>query len=82
MLAKQRAVSHVHKKLISSAMVHTPGIFRAMQNDYGIRGKPRDRAIYMLSNIYQIDEEEAESLLSGRIAVEIDEEQGTVSYEL
>ena len=39
----------IQKQLTSSRMVHTPGLFRALQNDYRIKGEPRRRAIKTLS---------------------------------
>ncbi len=68
------------KQLTSTAMFHTPGLFRALQNDYRIKGKTRRRAIKTLSDGYGIALEEAKGLLSGSIPVEIDEVAGTVTY--
>jgi hypothetical protein len=69
------------KQLTSSAMFHTPGLFRALQNDYRIKGQPRRRAIKILSDGYRLSPEEARGLLSGSIPVEIDEAAGTITYE-
>ncbi len=69
------------KQLTSSAMFHTPGLFRALQNDYRIKGKTRARAIQILSDGYRLSPEEARGLLSGSIPVEIDETAGTITYE-
>jgi hypothetical protein len=69
------------KQLTSSAMFHTPGLFRALQNDYRIKGKTRARAIQILSDGYRLSPEEARGLLSGSIPVEIDEAAGTITYE-
>lgn len=69
------------KQLTSSAMFHTPGLFRALQNDYHIKGKTRACAIKILSDGYRLSPEEARGLLSGSIPVEIDETAGTITYE-
>ena len=69
------------KQLTSSAMFHTPGLFRALQNDYRIKGKTRARAVHILSDGYRLSPEEARGLLSGSIPVEIDEAAGTITYE-
>ena len=69
------------KQLTSGAMVHTPGLFRALQNDYRIKGKTRVRAVQILSDGYRLSLEEAQGLLSGSIPVEIDEAAGTITYE-
>jgi hypothetical protein len=69
------------KQLTSSAMFHTPGLFRALQNDYCIKGKTRARAIQILSDGYRLSSAEAQGLLSGSIPVEIDEAAGTITYE-
>ena len=61
-------------------MFHTPGLFRALQNDYRIKGKPRLHAIKTLSNGYGLSREEAAGLLSGAIKSEIDEAAGTVTF--
>jgi hypothetical protein len=42
----------VQKQLTSSSMVHTPRLFRALLNDYRIKGEPRRRAIKILSDVY------------------------------
>jgi hypothetical protein len=70
------------KQLTSSGFVHTPGLFRALCNDYRIKGKTRQRAIRILSEGYQLPPKEAQRLLSGAIEVHIDETAGTISYEL
>jgi len=70
-----------HKQLTSSALFHTPGLFRALQNDYRIKGKTRARAIKTLSDGYRLSPEESRGLLSGSIPVEIDEATGTITYE-
>ena len=69
----------IEKQLTSSAMFHTPGLFRALQNDYRVNGKPRLHAIKTLSNGYGLSREEAAGLLSGAIKSEIDEAAGTVT---
>lgn len=69
------------KQLTSSALFHTPGLFRALQNDYRIKGLTRQRAITILSDGYRLSPEEARGLLSGAISVEIDELAGTITYE-
>jgi hypothetical protein len=69
------------RQLTSSAMFHTPGLFRALQTDYRIKGKTRARAIQILSDGYRLSPEEAQGLLSGSIPVEIDEVAGTITYE-
>ncbi len=71
----------IRKQLTSSALFHTPGLFRALQNDYRIKGQPRRRAIRILSDGYRLSPEEARGLLSGSIPVEIDEAAGTITYE-
>jgi hypothetical protein len=70
----------VQKELTSNAMFHTPGLFRALQNDYRIQGKPRPHAIETLSHGYGLSREEAVGLLSGAIESEIDEAAGTVTF--
>jgi hypothetical protein len=70
----------IRKQLTSNAMFHTPGFFRALQNDYRIKGLPRLRAIELLSEGYGLPVEEAEGLLSGAIEIAIDEAAGTVAY--
>ena len=70
----------VQKELTSNGLVHTPGLFRALQNDYRIKGRLRRRATQILSDVYGLPTVEAEGLLSGKIAVEIDEDAGTVTY--
>ena len=72
----------IRKQLTSTAMFHTPGLFRALQSDYRIKGKTRRRAIHILSNGYGLPVEEARGLLSGSISVEIDEAAGTITYEV
>src|SRR5258708_5733078 len=49
----------IQKQLTSSGMFHTPGLFRALQNDYRIKGKPRQHAIKTLSDGYGLSREEA-----------------------
>ena len=70
----------IDKQLTSSGMFHTPGFFRALQHDYRIHGEPRRRAVKILSEGYGLPPEEAEGLLSGTIATDIDDDEGTVSY--
>jgi hypothetical protein len=70
------------KQLTSSGLFHTPGIFRALQNDYRIRGATRRRAITILSDGYNLPYDEAEGLLRGVIAAEIDEAAGTITYTI
>jgi hypothetical protein len=72
----------VQKQLTSSGMVHTPGFFRALQNDYRIKGEPRRRAVKILSDVYGMPPGEAKGLLSGAIQSEIDEAAGTVTYAI
>lgn len=72
----------VRKQLTSTAMFHTPGLFRALQNDYRIKGKTRQRAVQILSDGYGLPVEEARGLLSGSIPVEINEAAGTITYEV
>ena len=72
----------VQKKLTSSAMFHTPGLFRALRNDYRIKGEPRRRAVKILSDGYGLPQAEAEGLLSGAIISEIDETAGTITYAI
>jgi len=70
------------KQLTSTPMFHTPGLFRALQNDYRITGKTRQRAVQILSDGYRLPAEEARALLSGSIPVEINEAAGTITYEV
>jgi hypothetical protein len=70
----------IRKQLTSSGMFYTPGFFRALQNDYRIKGGPRRRAIKMLSEGYGLPVAEARGLLSGAIGIEIDEAAGTITY--
>jgi len=72
----------IRKQLTSTALFHTPGLFRALQNDYRIKGKTRQRAVQILSNGYGLPVEEARGLLSGSIPVEINEPAGTITYEV
>jgi hypothetical protein len=70
------------KQLTSTPMFYTPGLFRALQNDYRIKGKIRQRAVQILSDGYGLPVEEARGLLSGSISVEINEAAGTITYEV
>lgn len=72
----------VRKTLVSNGMVHTPGVFRALQNDYQINGRTRARAVSILSTGYGLSEKEASDLLSGKIPIEMDEIAGTIAYTL
>lgn len=72
----------IRKQLTSTAMFYTPGLFRALQNDYRIKGKTRQRAVQILSDGYGLPGAEARSLLSGSIPVEINEAAGTVTYQV
>ncbi len=76
-------MQEVTKVMQSSQMFFTPGIFRAMQNDYKVGRKnsqTRKRAISTISGGYNIPDIEAEGILSGTIPVTIDDDAGTVSY--
>ncbi len=70
----------IQKQLTSSGLVHTPGLFRALQNDYRIKGETRCRAIKIFSDGYGLSREEAEGLLGGAIESEIDDEAGTITF--
>ena len=70
----------VQKTLTSTSLIHTPGVFRALQNDYKVSGETRQRAIKIFSAGYGISETEADKLLSGAICVTINDETGTVCY--
>lgn len=72
----------IRKRLTSTAMFHTPGLFRALLNDYRIKGRTRQRAVQILSDGYGLPVEEARGLLSGSIPVEINEAAGTITYEV
>jgi hypothetical protein len=72
----------VQKQLTSSDMVHTPGFFRALQNDYRIKGEPRRRAVRILRDVYGTPPDEAKGLLSGAITMVIDEAGGTITYRI
>lgn len=72
--------THQIPKQLTSSVVHTPGLFRALLNDYRINGESRRRAIKILSDVYGLPPEEAEGLLSGKIRIEIDEAAGTITY--
>src|SRR5262249_50420861 len=61
----------IRKQLTSTAMFHTPGLFRAFQNDYRIKGRTRQQATTMLSKGYGLSLQEARGLLSGSIQVQI-----------
>lgn len=74
------AAKRVEKTLTSAGFVHTPGLFRALQNDFRIKGAPRRRAVKILSDGYALPPEEAAALLSGAIPVLIDEAAGTITY--
>jgi hypothetical protein len=71
----------VCKRMTSTALIHTPGLFRALRNDYRIEGETRQRAVKILSDGYGLSPDEARGLLSGSIPVEIDEAAGTITYE-
>ncbi|MFL5285236.1 MAG: hypothetical protein ACJ8AW_30735 [Rhodopila sp.] len=70
----------IRKQLTSSGLVHTPGLFRALQNDYRIQGATRRRAIRIFRDGYGLSREEAEGLLSGAITSEIDDAAGTITF--
>jgi hypothetical protein len=70
------------KQLTSNGMFHTPGFFRALQNDYRIKGKTRRRAVKILSDGYGLSLQEADGLLSGAIKTVIDEPAGTITYTI
>jgi hypothetical protein len=72
----------IRKQLTSTPMFYTPGLFRALQNDYRIKGKTRQRAVRILSDGYGLPAEEARGLLSGSIPVEVNEATGTITYEV
>ena len=72
----------IRKQLTSTPMFYTPGLFRALQNDYRIKGATRQRAVQILSDGYGIPAEQARGLLSGSIPVEVNEAAGTVTYEM
>ena len=73
----------IQKQLTSNGLCHTPGIFRALQNDYRIdHAKTRNRAITILSEGYKLPRKEAEGLLSGTIPITIDNDAGTISYNV
>ncbi len=72
----------ISKQLTSSGPFHTPGIFRALQNDYRFKGATRRRAITILSDGYSLPYDEAEGLLSGATTVETDEAAGTITYTI
>lgn len=72
----------IRKQLTSTPMFYTPGLFRALQNDYRIKGKTRQRAVRILSGGYGLPAEEARGLLSGSIPVEVNEAAGTITYEV
>jgi len=72
----------IRKQLTSTPMFHTPGLFRALQNDYRIKGTTRQRAVQILSDGYGLPVAEARGLLSGSIPVEINEAAGTITYEV
>lgn len=72
----------VTKRLTSSPMFHTPGLFRALRNDYRFGGATRRRAVTILSDGYGISPEEARGLLGGSIPAYIDEAGGTVTYQV
>jgi hypothetical protein len=72
----------IEKQLTSNGLVHTPGLFRALRNDYRIKGKTRRRAIKILSDVYGLPPEEAKGLLSGAIEIEIGEAAGTITYTI
>jgi hypothetical protein len=70
----------IRKQLTSSGLFHTPGVFRALRNDYRIEGAPRRRAVKTLADGYGLPRAEAEGLLSGTIPIAIDEAAGTITY--
>lgn len=74
------ATDSIQKQLTSSGLVHTPGLFRALQNDYRIKGKPRRRAIRIFSDGYGLSREESAGLLSGAVKSEIDDTAGTITF--
>lgn len=70
----------VEKQLTSNGLVHTPGLFRALRNDYRIKGAARRRAVTILADGYRLPREESEGLLSGTIPITIDDDAGTITY--
>ncbi len=78
--ASSKSPRLIQKQLTSNAMFHTPGLFRALQNDYRVNGKPRLHAIETLSNGYGLSREVAAGLLSGAIKSQIDEAAGTDTF--
>lgn len=70
----------IPKRLTSNGLVHTPGLFRALQNDYRIQGATRRRAIRIFREGYGLSREEAAGLLSGAIKSEIDDATGTLTF--
>ena len=80
MEAKPEHPGLIGKQLTSNGMFHTPGVFRALRNDYRVSGKPRRHAIKTLMNGYGLSRAEAVGLLSGAIASEIDDAAGTVTF--
>jgi hypothetical protein len=76
------AENRIRKTLTSTAMFHTPCFFRALQNDYRIKGAPRRRAVKLLSDGYGLPREEAAALLSGANPIAIDEAAGTITYTI
>lgn len=72
-----------NRVLTSANFVHTPGIFRALQNDYRVGEHDREtrrKAISLMRKTYGISTEEAEAILSGDTPVTVNETEGTVSY--
>lgn len=74
------AAELVEKTLTSAGFVHTPGLFRALQNDYRVKGATRRRAVRILSQGYALPRREAAALLSGEIEVSIDDAAGIITY--
>jgi len=67
-------------RLTSVPMVHTPGLFRWMQNGYKGTRAAKTSMLNVLCEGFGIGRETARGLLSGKIPVVIDDEAGTVEF--
>ena len=65
-------------KLTSSPMVHTPGIFQWLQHRFQTGEKAA--AVNVLHEGYGLTRRVASGLLSGKIPVVVNEEEGTVTF--
>lgn len=66
-------------RLTSTSLMHTPGILRWAQHGYQFKSD-RKRMLDLFIQGYGLTKECATDLLSGRIQLDINEEEGTVTF--